>query len=45
MLDDVLKEWGGLEVSAMEVYTDIFRLGENQIQKEHHLLMAYYNLS
>jgi hypothetical protein len=35
MLDDVLKEWGGLEVSAMEVYKDIFCLGENQIQKEH----------
>lgn len=32
MLEDVLKEYGGQEVSAMEVYTDIFRLGEGVIQ-------------
>lgn len=34
MLDDVLKEWGGTEVSAMDVYRDIFRFGEGYIQKE-----------
>lgn len=33
MLDDVLKEWGACEVSAMEVYSDIFQLGSGQIQK------------
>lgn len=34
MLEDVLKDWSGMEVSAMEVYTDIFKLGTGQIQKE-----------
>lgn len=34
MLDDVIREYGGVEVDAMTVYTDIFRLGENLIQKE-----------
>ena len=34
MLVDVLKEWGGTEVSPIEVYQDIFKLGENNIQKE-----------
>ena len=33
MLDDIIKKWGGLEVSPMEVYTDIFHLGEGAIQK------------
>ncbi|MCQ2507597.1 MAG: hypothetical protein MJ097_02270 [Dorea sp.] len=33
MLEDVLKKWNGVEVSAMEVYSDIFRLGDNEIQK------------
>lgn len=33
MLEDVLKKWGGKEVSAMEVYTNIFKLGEGCIQK------------
>ncbi len=33
MLDDVLREWGAEEVSAMEVYSDIFSLGEGLIQK------------
>lgn len=33
MLSDVLLEWGAVEVSPMDVYTDIFRLGENFIQK------------
>ena len=32
MLQDVLEEWGGYEVSAMEVYTDMFKLGEGYIQ-------------
>ena len=34
MLEDVLKEWGAEEVSAMEVYSDIFHLGEGYIQKK-----------
>lgn len=34
MLEDVLKEWGSEEVSAMDVYSDIFHLGEGWIQKE-----------
>ena len=32
MLEDILIKWGGVEVSAMEVYTDIFNLGYNEIQ-------------
>lgn len=32
MLEDILKQWGGAEVSAMEVYTDMFKLGEGEIQ-------------
>lgn len=34
MLEDVLKEWGAHEVEAMEVYSDIFHLGEGYIQKK-----------
>lgn len=33
MLEDILKKYGGIEVSAMEVYSDIFHLGENEIQR------------
>ena len=33
MISDVLKEWGGTEVSAMDVYSDIFRIGEGLIQR------------
>lgn len=33
MLEEVLREWGGVEVTAMEVYTDMFHLGDNKIQK------------
>ena len=33
MLEDILKKYGGVEVSAMEVYSDIFHLGENEIQR------------
>ena len=33
MLEDVLKKWGGVEVSALELYTDMFNLGYNEIQK------------
>lgn len=33
MLEDVLKDWGAYEVDAMEVYSDIFHLGEGYIQK------------
>ena len=34
MLEDVLKSWGGKEVTPMEVYTDMFRLGDNEIQRK-----------
>lgn len=33
MLEDVLAKWGAFEVNPMEVYTDMFRLGEGYIQK------------
>lgn len=33
MLEDILKDWGAEEVSAMTVYSDIFQLGSGQIQK------------
>ena len=33
MLADVLISWGAYEVSAMEVYSDIFRLGEGLLQR------------
>lgn len=33
MLEDVIKRYGGVEVSAMDVYTDMFNLGENEIQR------------
>lgn len=34
MLENILAKWGGVEVSAMHVYTDMFRLGENEIQRK-----------
>lgn len=34
MLEDVIKSYGGVEVSAMDVYTDIFNLGQNEIQRD-----------
>ena len=34
MLEDVLREWGAEEVTAMEVYSDIFSLGDGLIQRE-----------
>lgn len=33
MLENVLSEWGAQEVSAIDVYSDIFRLGSNAIQR------------
>ena len=33
-MEDVLREWGAVEVSAMDVYSDIFRLGDGLIQRE-----------
>lgn len=33
MLEDVLKAYGATEVSALQAYTSIFRLGEGYIQK------------
>lgn len=34
MFQDVLMKWGGYEVTAMDVYTDMFKLGDGFIQKE-----------
>ena len=33
MLTDVLTSWGAVEVSPMEAYTEIFRLGEGLLQR------------
>lgn len=33
MLSDILTEWGAKEVTPMEVYTDMFKLGEGYIQR------------
>lgn len=33
MLQDILIEWGASEVTPMDVYTDMFRLGEGYIQR------------
>lgn len=33
-LDNVVIEWGGTEVTAMDVYSEIFALGFNEIQTE-----------
>lgn len=32
MLQDILIKWGGVEVSAMDVYTDMFKLGDHEVQ-------------
>lgn len=34
MLQDVVESFGGVEVSPMEVYRDIFRLGEGELQNK-----------
>ena len=34
MLEDVIKAWGGKEVTAMDVYRDMFHFGEGYLQKE-----------
>lgn len=34
MLEDVLKRWGGQEVTAMDVYRDMFQFGEGYLQNE-----------
>ena len=34
MFADVIEKWGGTEVTAMEVYSDIFRLGDGCIQQD-----------
>nr|CDL65869.1 unnamed protein product [uncultured bacterium] len=34
MLHDVIKKWGGCEVTAMDVYSDMFKLGQGYIQRE-----------
>ena len=33
-LKETIIQWGGVEVTAMDVYGDIFNLGFNEIQKE-----------
>jgi len=33
MLQDIIIKWGGKEVTPLEVYTDIFKLGDGYIQK------------
>lgn len=33
MLEDVLRDWGGQEVTAMDVYRDMYHFGEGFIQK------------
>lgn len=33
MLEDVLKQWDAVEVTAMDVYSDMFQLGSGMIQK------------
>lgn len=33
MLQDVLKEWGAVEVTPMDVYSDMFKLGDGYIQR------------
>ena len=34
MFEELLRDYGGTEVSAMDVYRDMFHLGEGMIQKE-----------
>jgi hypothetical protein len=34
MLEDIIKKYGGVEVDAMDVYRDVFHLGEGYIQKD-----------
>ena len=34
MFEDILKKWNGYEVTPMEAYTDIFRLGEGYLQRD-----------
>ena len=33
-MEEVLRKWGAVEVSAMDVYRDVFKLGEGFIQRE-----------
>lgn len=37
MLQDVLNKWGAVEVAPIELYTDVFHLGEGMLQKEREL--------
>lgn len=34
VLSDVIEKWGGVAESPMDLYTDVFRLGEGLIQRE-----------
>lgn len=34
MLSDIILKWGGIKVDPLEVYADVFKLGEGYIQKE-----------
>jgi hypothetical protein len=38
MLEAVIKKWGGCEVTAMDVYIDMFHLGQGYIQKKNNRL-------
>ena len=35
MLSDVIESYGGEKMDPLDVYKDIFRIGEGFIQKEH----------
>ena len=35
MLSDVIKKYGGEKMDPLDVYKDIFRIGEGFIQKEY----------
>lgn len=41
MLEDVIKSWGGQEVTAMDVYRDMFHFGEGYLQNENEKKGSY----
>ena len=41
MLSDVIILWGGQEVTAMDVYRNMFQFGEVYLQKEHEHAMLH----
>lgn len=34
LIEEIVKKWGGVSESPMDLYTDVFKLGEGYIQKE-----------